>query len=95
MPGQNYAGVEALAARFAGRLRGALGHRMIGLYFVGSFALGDLQPGSDLDFVAVLAESIAPPMRRSSGRFTATTVNMRSKASTSPPATSVAIRPTR
>jgi hypothetical protein len=54
--GKNHAGVEAQAARFAGRLSGTLGHRMIGLYLVGSFALGDLQPDSDLDFVAVLAD---------------------------------------
>ena len=56
MAGQNYAEVEAQAARFAGRLSGVLGDRLIGLYLVGSFALGDLQPGSDLDFVAVLAD---------------------------------------
>ncbi len=60
MAGQNYAEIEAQAARFADRLSGALGHRMIGLYLVGSFALGDLRPGSDLDFVAVLADVDRP-----------------------------------
>src|SRR5919199_3043690 len=60
MAGKDHAGVEAQAARFAGRLSGTLGHRMIGLYLVGSFALGDLQPGSDLDFVAVLADVDRP-----------------------------------
>ena len=51
-----YAEVEAQAARFASRVSGALGERYVGLYLVGSFALGDLQPDSDLDFVAVLAD---------------------------------------
>ncbi len=60
MAGQNYAEAEAKAARFAGRLSDALGDRMVGLYLVGSFALADLQPDSDLDFVAVLSDCCPP-----------------------------------
>jgi hypothetical protein len=55
-----YAEVEAQAAQFARRLSGVLGERMVGLYLVGSFALGDLQPDSDLDFLAVLADVDQP-----------------------------------
>ena len=60
MDGRAYAEVEAKATRFAGRLSGALGERFVGLYLVGSFALGDLQPGSDIDFVAVVEDVDRP-----------------------------------
>ena len=42
------------AASFAGALAAALDGRLTGLYLVGSYALGDFQPESDLDFMAVV-----------------------------------------
>lgn len=60
MGGHEYAEAEASAARFAGRLSDAIGNRVVGVYLVGSFALGDLQPDSDLDFVAVLTDVNRP-----------------------------------
>ncbi len=74
MGGQNDAGAEAQAVRFAARLSGALGDRLLGLYLVGSFALCDLQTDSDLDFVAVLTDvdlqfdqSLIGPLHRDDG----------------------------
>lgn len=47
-----------MSAAFAQRLAPVLGDRLVGVYLVGSYALGDMQPGSDVDFMAVIAGDV-------------------------------------
>lgn len=54
-----YDEADAMAASFAERLASLPTCSLVGLYLVGSYALGDLHPESDVDFVAVLADPVA------------------------------------
>lgn len=55
-----YEEADAMAASFADRLTALLNGDLVGLYLVGSYALGDLQRDSDVDFMAVLANPLVP-----------------------------------
>jgi predicted nucleotidyltransferase len=43
------------------RISEALGNKLIGVYLQGSFALGDFDEHSDVDFVVVLEDELSPP----------------------------------
>src|SRR3954465_13824854 len=45
-------------AEFVEGLRRALGHGLVGAYLVGSFALGDADEHSDVDFIVVTAAEV-------------------------------------
>src|SRR5690348_13510668 len=47
--------LDKLLGRFVRGVDGALGERLVGLYLVGSFALGDADVHSDVDFIAAVA----------------------------------------
>jgi predicted nucleotidyltransferase len=57
-----YEEADDMAASFAERLAAILGDRLIGVYLVGSYVLGDLQDDSDVDFVAVVDGGVSQAM---------------------------------
>ena len=51
------------------RIRGVFGEQVVGVYTTGSLALGDYRPGrSDIDLMAVVAESVDVDLRRQLAR---------------------------
>lgn len=55
--------LEAVMAQLADGARAALGDDLLGLYLVGSHALGAADEHSDVDFLAITAERLAPGQR--------------------------------
>ncbi|HZC15173.1 MAG TPA: aminoglycoside adenylyltransferase domain-containing protein [Caulobacteraceae bacterium] len=55
-----YADLNAVLAQLVERVRVLLADNLVGLYLQGSFALGDFDERSDLDFVVVVHEDIPP-----------------------------------
>lgn len=55
-----YQRAEGVAASFAERLAAVLKDGLVGVYIVGSYALGDLQRDSDIDFVAAVEGDLSP-----------------------------------
>lgn len=51
-----------LLERFVARVRGLLGDRFVGAYLQGSFALGEADEWSDVDFVVVTTEMVEPEL---------------------------------
>lgn len=54
--------LAALLARFVDGVRDALGDRCVGVYLQGSFALGEADEWSDVDFVVVTTELVDPQL---------------------------------
>src|SRR2546425_12563787 len=54
-----YAALNVVLDTFVGRARELLADNFIGAYLQGSFALGDLDEKSDVDFVIAVARDIA------------------------------------
>ena len=54
--------LDALLARFVDALRTVLGERLVGAYLQGSFALGEADEWSDVDFVVVTTEMVEPAL---------------------------------
>jgi hypothetical protein len=55
-----YPDLNAVLAELVERVRGLIADNLVGIYLQGSFALGDFDQRSDLDFVAVVHEDIPP-----------------------------------
>ena len=54
--------VNAVLAELVAGWREILGPNLIGAYLQGSFAVGDVTPTSDIDFLVVVASEIEPPV---------------------------------
>jgi predicted nucleotidyltransferase len=52
--------LNQVLAELAARLKALLGDDLIGVYLQGSFAVGDFDGHSDVDFIVVTAEELAP-----------------------------------
>ena len=52
---------NTMSASFADRLGLVLGDRLVGVYLVGSYALGDMQAGSDVDVIVVVGGTVTDP----------------------------------
>jgi predicted nucleotidyltransferase len=55
-----YADLNDLLARFVDGVTDVLGERLVGMYLVGSFARGDADEYSDVDFLAVTSADVTP-----------------------------------
>ncbi len=55
-----YAELNAVLTDLVGGARAVLGDGFVGAYLQGSFALGDFDPSSDVDFLIVTAQDIGP-----------------------------------
>jgi hypothetical protein len=56
--------LDALLADFVARLRSILGGDLVGVYLVGSFALGGADVASDCDFIVVTERPLGPEQER-------------------------------
>lgn len=56
--------LNEVLAQLTGRLRTVLGADLLGLYLTGSFALGDADEGSDVDFLAVVQHPLTGAARQ-------------------------------
>lgn len=54
--------LDALLERFVADVRDVLGERFVGAYLQGSFALGEADEWSDVDFVVVTTEMVEPAL---------------------------------
>ncbi|MEJ0014042.1 MAG: nucleotidyltransferase domain-containing protein [Actinomycetota bacterium] len=48
----------------AGRLQSTLGDFLVGVYLVGSLAIGDFDLTSDIDFIVVTRDELSEPQRK-------------------------------
>lgn len=55
-----YPKLNALLQAFVENLQAALGDTLTGVYLQGSFAVGDFDPFSDVDFVVVVSQDLSP-----------------------------------
>jgi hypothetical protein len=53
--------LNQVLAELAARLKALLGDDLVGVYLQGSFAVGDFDGHSDVDFIAVIEEELTPP----------------------------------
>jgi hypothetical protein len=59
----SFADLNRLLAEFVEGVRAALGHNFCGAYLQGSFAVGDADEHSDVDFIVVTNDDVTPEQR--------------------------------
>ena len=60
MPGTGFPDLDELLEDFTACMRETLGDYLVGLYLQGSFALGDADEHSDVDWIAVIEDELTP-----------------------------------